>query len=216
MSGQPTVLQVVIMRDGLLVGTEVFVPGQYTLGSGDGADLRLDDPSVGDSHAFLYFQNGRAAIQDGGSGATFVNGHKVTACEVRPVDEIACGPFTLKIRVMGQKPAAEAGPAREHRRPARWPRPSNSSSSLPRAPCRRARARPAARPQPPATVVSNRRMSTAPQPAEPVVARHLRPVPAGRSRIADRERVAGRRDVDADRAAQRAACRRPRRCTRCP
>ena len=53
------------MRDGLLVGTEVFVPGQYTLGSGDAADLRLDDPSVGQAHAYLYFQNGRAAIQDG-------------------------------------------------------------------------------------------------------------------------------------------------------
>lgn len=176
MSGQPTVLQVVIMRDGLLVGTEVFVPGQYTLGSGDGADLRLDDPSVGASHAFLYFQNGRAAIQDGGSGATFVNGHKVTACEVRPVDEIACGPFTLKIRVMGQKPAQKQAP------------PANIGALLggpaqpqPQAPAARPAAvpspQPPARPQPPATVVSNRRMSTAPQPSEPVVARHLRPVP---------------------------------------
>lgn len=65
MSAQPTVLQVVIMRDGLLVGTEVFVPGQYVLGSSDSADLRLEDPSVAAAHAHLYFQNGRAAIQDG-------------------------------------------------------------------------------------------------------------------------------------------------------
>lgn len=203
MSGQPTVLQVVIMRDGLLVGTEVFVPGQYTLGSGDGADLRLDDPSVGASHAFLYFQNGRAAIQDGGSGATFVNGHKVTACEVRPVDEIACGPFTLKIRVMGQKPAAKAAPPANIGAllgaPAGQPA---AIAAQPAAPAARAPAPPppavqaqparpapvpppaAARPQPPATVVSNRRMSTAPQPSEPVggpVQRHLRPVPSEES-----------------------------------
>ena len=46
MSAQPTVLQVVILRDGLQVGTEVFVPGQYTLGSGAYADLKLDDPSM--------------------------------------------------------------------------------------------------------------------------------------------------------------------------
>ena len=46
MSAQPTVLQVVILRDGLLVGTEVFVPGQYTLGSGAYSDLKLDDASV--------------------------------------------------------------------------------------------------------------------------------------------------------------------------
>ncbi len=178
MSGQPAVLQVVIMRDGLLVGTEVFVPGQYTLGSGDGADLRLDDASVGASHAFLYFQNGRAAIQDGGSGATFVNGHKVTACEVRPVDEIACGPFTLKIRVMGQKPVTKAappanigallgGPAAPPFQQQQATRPAPVQAQRPAA----------ARPQPPATVVSNRRMNAAPQ-AEPIAARasHLRPV----------------------------------------
>lgn len=188
MSGQPTVLQVVIMRDGLLVGTEVFVPGQYTLGSGDGVDLRLDDPSVGASHAFLYFQNGRAAIQDGGNGATFVNGHKVTACEVRPVDEIACGPFTLKIRVMGQKPATKQAPpanigALLGGPPTGTPQPQQRPAAVPAPPAQAPRPAavaappPAARPQPPATVVSNRRMSTAPQPAEPVVARHLRPVP---------------------------------------
>ncbi len=107
MSGQPAVLQVVILRDGLLVGTEVFVQGQYTLGSGDGVDLRLDDPTVAATHATLYFQNGRAAIQDSGSGAVFVNGHRVTACEVRAVDEIVCGPFTLKVRVLAQEGQVE-------------------------------------------------------------------------------------------------------------
>ena len=184
MSGQPTVLQVVIMRDGLLVGTEVFVPGQYTLGSGDGADLRLDDPSVGASHAFLYFQNGRAAIQDGGTGATFVNGHKVTACEVRPVDEIACGPFTLKIRVMGQKPVAKAVPPPANigallGAPAQQPAAPPPAAVRPPAPAPVQAQRPApvpppaaARPQPPATVVSNRRMNAAP---------HLRPVPTEES-----------------------------------
>ncbi len=182
MSAQPTVLQVVIMRDGLLVGTEVFVPGQYTLGSGDGADLRLDDASVGASHAVLYFQNGRAAIQDGGAGATFVNGHKVTACEVRPVDEIACGPFTLKIRVMGQKPVNKVAPpanigALLGGPPAGTPQPR--PAPIQSQPTPRPAPPPPAKPQPPATVVSNRRMNAAAQ-AEPAVARpsHLRPVPA--------------------------------------
>lgn len=189
MSGQPTVLQVVIMRDGLLVGTEVFVPGQYTLGSGEGADLRLDDPSIGSSHAELYFQNGRAAIQDGGSGATFVNGHKVTACEVRPVDEIACGPFTLKMRVMGQKPVAKAAPPAHIGALLGGPPPSAPQPQAPRAapapvapppqtqPPRPAAVAPPSRPQPQPTVVSNRRMNTA-QASERVAARapHLRPV----------------------------------------
>ncbi len=111
MSGQPAVLQVVILRDGLLVGTEVFVPGSYTLGSAPTSDLRLEDPSVGASHATLYFQNGRAAVQDLNSRTgTFVNGHKVSTCEIRAVDELACGPFVLKTRVLAQKPAAKTPP----------------------------------------------------------------------------------------------------------
>ena len=110
MSAQPAVLQVVIMRDGLLVGTEVFVPGQYTLGSGLDVDLRLDDASVAPHHAVLYFQNGRSAIQDAGPQNTFVNGQRVNACEVRPVDEIAVGPFTLKVRVMAQKSVTRNAP----------------------------------------------------------------------------------------------------------
>ncbi|WP_253910595.1 FHA domain-containing protein, partial [Pyxidicoccus fallax] len=105
MSGQPSVLQVVILRDGLLVGTEVFVPGTYSLGSDPASDLRLDDPSVEPRHALLYFQNGRAAVQDAGSTTgLFVNGHRVSACEIRSVDEVLCGPFVLKTRVLSQRP----------------------------------------------------------------------------------------------------------------
>jgi TonB family protein len=108
------VLQVVILRDGLLVGTEVFVPGSYTLGSAPDADLRLDDATVDAAHAILYFQNGKAAVQDSGSaGGLYVNGHQVTACEIRAVDEVVLGPFVLKARVLGQKPAAKAVPPPE-------------------------------------------------------------------------------------------------------
>ena len=114
MSGQPAVLQVVILRDGLLVGTEVFVPGSYTLGSAADADLRLDDAAVDAAHAVLYFQNGKAAVQDSGSsGGLYVNGHQVTACEIRAVDEVVVGPFVLKARVLGNKPSAKATPPPE-------------------------------------------------------------------------------------------------------
>ncbi len=166
MSGQPAVLQVVILRDGLLVGTEVFVPGQYTLGSADTAELRLDDPTVDPSHANLFFQNGKVAIQDSGSqSGVYVNGHRVNACEVRPVDEIACGPFTLKVRVLAQKPAAKAGPSPEVAAllgggPQKGKQGSQSGGS--------------------STVVSTRRGNAAPVAAPPAAARpapHLRAVP---------------------------------------
>lgn len=181
MSGQPAVLQVVILRDGLLVGTEVFVPGQYTLGSGPAVDLRLDDASVNETHAYLYFQNGRAAIQDAGSGSVFVNGHRVNACEVRAVDEIACGPFTLKVRVMAQKqqkppppPEVAAILGNQGQGPGAGQQQQRGSGggSKGGTPAR-------GQSQTPATVVSSRRMTAAPAAAEPVQARapHLRPVP---------------------------------------
>ncbi|WP_224242082.1 AgmX/PglI C-terminal domain-containing protein [Hyalangium gracile] len=114
MSAQPSVLQVVILRDGLLVGTEVFVPGTYAIGSDPSSDLRLDDASIDSRHALLYFQNGRSAIQDAGSnGGVYVNGHRVTACEIRSVDEVLCGPFVLKTRVLSQKPAEKPPPSPE-------------------------------------------------------------------------------------------------------
>ena len=179
MSGQPSVLQVVILRDGLLVGTQVFMPGQYTLGSGSACDVLLDDATVSESHAFLYFQNGRAAIQDAGSGAVFVNGHRVNACEVRPVDEIACGPFTLKVRVMAQKaPSKPAPPPDVAAILGGAPEPAPQSPGRQAAPAI-SRSTPAKASQPPSTVVSSRRMGgAAPQPSEAPQARtpHLRPV----------------------------------------
>lgn len=114
MSAQPSVLQVVILRDGLLVGTEVFVPGSYSVGSDPASDLRLDDASIEPHHATLYFQNGRSAIQDAGSTqGVYVNGHRVSACEIRSVDEVLCGPFVLKTRVLSQKPAEKPPPSAE-------------------------------------------------------------------------------------------------------
>ena len=172
MSGQPAVLQVVILRDGLLVGTEVFVPGQYTLGSVDGVDLKLDDPTVAASHAFLFFQNGRAAIQDAGSGAVFVNGHRVNACEVRPVDEIACGPFTLKLRVLAQKPSAKPVASAEMNAMLGGP-PGSPGPQIKAVPARSGPVAPVVAPataaptsqsgKGSATVVSSRRMGAAPQ-----------------------------------------------------
>jgi hypothetical protein len=179
LSGQPSVLQVVILRDGLLVGTQVFMPGQYTLGSGASSDVLLDDATVGESHAYLYFQNGRAAIQDAGSGAVFVNGHRVNACEVRPVDEIACGPFTLKVRVMAQKAPSKPAPPPDvaailggPAEPA--PAPAAGRQAAPAV----GRSTPA-KPQTPSTVVSSRRSGgAAPQSSDAPQARtpHLRPV----------------------------------------
>ncbi len=113
-AGSQAVLQLVILRDGLLLGTEVLVPGTYTLGSSREAEIHLDDAQVEPLHALLYFQNGRTAIQDNGSrGGVYVNGHKVRACEIRSQDEVLVGPFLLKTRVLSQRPAARPPPPPE-------------------------------------------------------------------------------------------------------
>ncbi len=166
MSGN-AVLQVVILRDGLLVGTEVFVPGQYALGSGESCELRLEDPHVAEAHAQLFFQNGKVAVQDlGGNTGVFVNGHKVTACEVRPVDELAIGPFSLKVRVISQqKPQAKQGPSPEIAAllGGRPPAPKPAAQPPARAHAQAAPARPpsGATTPVPSTVVSSRRMGVA-------------------------------------------------------
>ncbi|MCP3139000.1 AgmX/PglI C-terminal domain-containing protein [Pyxidicoccus xibeiensis] len=178
MSGQPSVLQVVILRDGLLVGTEVFVPGTYSLGSDPASDLRLDDPSVESRHALLYFQNGRAAIQDAGSTTgLFVNGHRVSACEIRSVDEVLCGPFVLKTRVLAQRPQeAKPQPPPEVAAMLAAAQPPPPGASAPQQPAavRQLRAAPAPQPQPLATTVpAVRAVPQAPPPQQPA----LRPVP---------------------------------------
>jgi hypothetical protein len=77
------------------------------VGSAPLSDLKLDDPAIQQQQAVLYFQNGKAAIQDMGGGV-FVNGIKVTACEIRSMDEVVVGPFVLKCRIVAQRPPAPA------------------------------------------------------------------------------------------------------------
>jgi hypothetical protein len=94
------VLQVVILRDGLVVGTEVFTAGRYTVGSGATCGLRLDEVAPG--HATLSLRGDRVALEAGG-GPVFVNGFPATTCELRSVDEVAVGPYVLRVRVLAER-----------------------------------------------------------------------------------------------------------------
>lgn len=98
--GQTGALQFVILRDGLLVGTEFFTPGAYLIGSDPRADLQLD--GVLPLHARLYFRDGRVAVK-AAEGALYVNGFKVDSCEVRSIDEVLVGPYVLRSRVIRER-----------------------------------------------------------------------------------------------------------------
>ncbi len=198
MTMQPAVLQVVILKDGLLVGTEVFPPGQYSIGSGETSDLRLEDAQVASAHAALYFQNGRTVIAELGEDPIYVNGHHVKTCELRPVDEVVCGPFSLKVRVMTQKPQPNAAAASQAAALLSVPpretdrlRPQNALPPTVKRPVAEppVALRPTLVPggqgpaggptkSAPATMVSSRRQNAAPQAAMPIEMRpsHLRPV----------------------------------------
>ncbi len=90
------VMQVAILRDGLLVGTQVFTPGHYAVGSGPDADLQLED--LQPAHAQLYFRAGHTAVES--SEPMYVNGFPMGCATVRPIDEVCLGPYVLRVRVI--------------------------------------------------------------------------------------------------------------------
>jgi hypothetical protein len=95
------VLQVIVMRDGLLVGTEYFTPGRWVVGSAPGSDLALVDGPLG-RHAALTFHAGAVAIE-AREGVVFVNGVRLQRAEVRPIDEVWVGPYALRVRIITER-----------------------------------------------------------------------------------------------------------------
>ncbi|MGC4120750.1 MAG: AgmX/PglI C-terminal domain-containing protein [Myxococcales bacterium] len=191
---EPT-LQVVVLRGPNLVATQALGPGEYALGSDPNCELHLDDPAIGRCHAFLVFSDGKATLQtvsDG--GAMRINGVPQRTAEVRALDDVALGPFVLKLRVVMPKvsrPSA-ASPAPAVPAPARpaaappqarpapsapAPVPAPAPRSLPAQPAPAAMPHPAApgpRAAPPAPVASPP-LAAAPVPA---VAKAPAPMPA--------------------------------------
>ena len=98
--GQTGAVQFLILRDGLLVGSEFFTPGTYVIGSDPRADLQLD--GVEAMHARIYFRDGRVAVKSEG-GVVLVGGFKIDSCEVRSIDEVWVGPYVLRTRIIRER-----------------------------------------------------------------------------------------------------------------
>lgn len=97
---QTGAVQFLILRDGLLVGTEFFTPGSYAIGSDPRADLQLD--GVAPLHARIYFRDGKVALKAEGA-PVWVSGFKIDSCEVRSIDEVLVGPYVLRVRVIRER-----------------------------------------------------------------------------------------------------------------
>lgn len=105
------VVQVIVLRDGLLVGTEYFTAGRWSLGSG-AVDLTLSDGPAA-KHAVLHFHEGGVAIE-AHQGPVYVNGVRLQKAQVRPSDEVWVGPYALRTRVITERwswPTMIAAPA---------------------------------------------------------------------------------------------------------
>lgn len=112
------VLQVIVLRDGLLVGTEYFTPGKWLVGSGAGCDLSLTDGPAG-RHAALVFHGGTVGVE-AREGPVFVNGVRLQRAEVRPIDEVWVGPYALRVRLITERwswPAMVTAPVKTQELP---------------------------------------------------------------------------------------------------
>ena len=68
------------------------------IGRSDACDVRLKDPSASRVHCRLIAHDGRVSLYDAGSRwGTFVNGQRVTECDLRPGDRIKVGETTLQL-----------------------------------------------------------------------------------------------------------------------
>ncbi len=176
------VLHVFVFRDGAYVGSEVFTEPELVVGSGEEADLRLDDGAVDDAHAILSREDDQVRVVDlGTAGGVRVNGARVQHGFIGPRDEVGVGGHVLKLKLVKPKPVGA--------RPSALPIPSAvpSPSAVPAA-------LPSAGP--------GKKRQSAPEPG-PVV-RPARPAPTADLLMDSAPRTPGERRIPTDVVRERA------------
>lgn len=88
------------------------------IGRGTHCDIRLEDPSASRVHCRVLARDGKVFLTDAGSRwGTFVNGNRVTECELRPGDEITIGETILTLQAEGAPEATTLARHSEVQRP---------------------------------------------------------------------------------------------------
>ena len=117
------------------------------IGRGEQCDVQLEDPSASRVHCRLLSRGGKVTLTDAGSRwGTFVNGARVTECELQPGDEITIGETTLRLAVTSTPDASTLARPSELRRgglvPAEQPHAASPRAEQPHATSPRAERRP--------------------------------------------------------------------------
>jgi pSer/pThr/pTyr-binding forkhead associated (FHA) protein len=108
-----------------MMGREVEVEANTTLGRAAGNGIVLADPSVSSRHAGIFFRDGVAWIEDAAStNGISVNGRETRAAELRQGDRVELGEVRLVVVSDNAPLVAErtATPAGGGRRVFHWPR----------------------------------------------------------------------------------------------
>ncbi len=104
------VVQLFIMKNGALEGTELVSSERFVIGSDPASAVQLDDPSVGARHVGVFVHDGKLAIQDlGARGGTLINGAPISGARyVNAREDVVIGVYTVKLKLM---PLASAQPS---------------------------------------------------------------------------------------------------------
>ena len=79
-----------------------FTKDILTLGRSSDTDLQLDVLQISKHHARFVRQGGTVTVEDTGStNGVYVNGQRVSRCQVRPNDLVQIGPYTLQVDASG-------------------------------------------------------------------------------------------------------------------
>ena len=103
-TAQEPLAEIFVFRDGVYFGAKALSAGTYVIGSGPGADLRLEgDERIAPHHATLLLQPGRMAVDCPDAEGLKLNGFSVSASYLATGDEVRCGRYLLVVERAGQR-----------------------------------------------------------------------------------------------------------------
>jgi len=103
-------VEVFVFKDGRFLGSRCYSQSVITVGRSRAATLKLIDPSVSEQHAVINCDGTNVVVSDHGShNGVFVNGKPVNTRNISSFDEIAIGPFRLKVSLLGGQEEEDPG-----------------------------------------------------------------------------------------------------------